>query len=33
MTINDMMCDNIMITIIIIIIYYNCYYSDYVYFG
>ena len=32
MTINDMMCDNIMITIIIII-YYNCYYSDYVYFG
>jgi hypothetical protein len=30
MTINDMMCDNIMI---IIIIYYNCYYSDYVYFG
>lgn len=31
MTINDMMCDNIMI--IIIIIYYNCYYSDYVYFG
>jgi len=31
MTINDMMCDNIII--IIIIIYYNCYYSDYVYFG
>ena len=30
MTINDMMCDKIMI---IIIIYYNCYYSDYVYFG